>query len=110
MQQEQIVVNAIIDGEKITTEKLAPRENPARPNEIVGYYPINTREEAAKAIDSAANAFPGWAKTPMKERVERMRNAVQKIKDAAPEIAKLLSTEHGKPLYDAEGEIGVSLM
>ncbi len=110
MQQEQIVVNAIIDGEKITTEKLAPRENPARPNEIVGYYPINTREEATKAIDSAANAFPGWAKTPMKERVERMRNAVQKIKDAAPEIAKLLSTEHGKPLYDAEGEIGVSLM
>lgn len=110
MQQEQIVVNAIIDGEKITTEKLAPRENPARPNEIVGYYPINTREEDTKAIDSAANAFPGWAKTPMKERVERMRNAVQKIKDAAPEIAKLLSTEHGKPLYDAEGEIGVSLM
>jgi len=110
MPQEPIVVHAIIDGEKIKSEKLAPRENPARPDEIVGYYPVNTREEAARAIDSAYRAFPGWAETSVDERVERMRKAIQKIKDATPEIVKLLSREHGKPLYDAEGEIAVSLM
>lgn len=45
----------------------------------------------------------------MDERIERMRKAIQKIKDATPEIKELLSREHGKPLYDSDGEIGVSL-
>jgi acyl-CoA reductase-like NAD-dependent aldehyde dehydrogenase len=39
-----------------------------------------------------------------------MRKAIQKIKDHIPELSKLLSREHGKPLYDSEGEFAVSLM
>jgi len=110
MKQEQIVIDAIINGEKIKTEKQAPRENPTRPNEIVGYAPVNTREDAIRAIDSAHSAFPSWAEANIDERIDRMRKAIQKIKDATPEISELLSREHGKPLYDSEGEIGVSLM
>lgn len=109
MKQEQIVVDAIIDGKKIKSEKMAPRENPARPSEIVGYAPVNTREEAILAIDSAYNAFPSWAESAIDDRIERMKKAIQKIKDATPEITELLSREHGKPLYDSEGEVGVTL-
>lgn len=109
MEQKQIVVNAIIDGKKVKTEKLAPRENPTRPSEIVGYAPVNTREETILAIDSAHNAFPSWAENDIDDRIERMRKAIQKIKDATPEITELLSREHGKPLYDSEGEVGVTL-
>ncbi|MFD2682498.1 aldehyde dehydrogenase family protein [Bacillus seohaeanensis] len=110
MPNDQIVINAIINGEKIPSEKQEPRENPTHPSEIVGYAPVNTREETVRAIDAAHEAFPNWTETPIEERIKRMRRAIQKIKDATSEIAGLLSKEHGKPLYDSEGEIGVSLM
>ncbi|WEG14627.1 aldehyde dehydrogenase family protein [Pullulanibacillus sp. KACC 23026] len=110
MSEKPIVIEAIINGKKIKTEKQEPRENPAHPSEIVGYAPVNTREETIQAIDAAYDAFPSWAQTPVKDRVLRMRKAIQKIKDNIPDLSKLLSREHGKALYDAEGEFAVSLM
>lgn len=110
MSNEPVAIHAIINNEKVTTDKKLSRENPADPSEIVGYAPINTREEAIRAIEAASEAFPDWAETPIEERVERMNRAIKKLKDATPEVADLLSREHGKPLYDSEGEMGVSLM
>lgn len=110
MSNEPVVVHALINGKSVKTERKSPRENPSNPSEVVGYAPINTKEEAAQAIDAAQAAFPEWAATSIDERIERMQQAVQNLKDAAPEITQLLSREHGKPLYDAEGEIGVSTM
>lgn len=110
MSEQPIIIDAIINGEKIRTEKQDPRENPTHPREIVGYAPVNSREDTIKAIDAAYEAFPKWAETPVGDRVQRMRKAIQKIKDHIPELSKLLSREHGKPLYDSEGEFAVSLM
>ncbi|PLT35632.1 aldehyde dehydrogenase family protein [Bacillus sp. V5-8f] len=110
MADKPITVHAIINGEQVSTEKQYPRENPAKPEEIVGYAPINTKEDAISAIDAAYTAFKGWSQVAIEERVERMNRAIQKLKDAAPELSRLLSREHGKPLYDAEGEFAVSFM
>lgn len=110
MQTEPITIHAIIKGEKVPTEKQAPRENPTHPDEIVGYAPLNTKEETVLAIDAAYDALKGWAWTDVDERIERMERAIQKLKDATPEIATLLSREHGKALYDSKGEIAISIM
>ncbi|RFU61271.1 aldehyde dehydrogenase family protein [Peribacillus glennii] len=110
MADKPITVHAIINGERVSTEKQYSRENPTNPEEIVGYAPVNTKEEAISAIDAAHNAFKEWSNSSIDDRVERMKRAVQKIKDATPEISRLLSREHGKPLYDAEGEFAVSIM
>jgi acyl-CoA reductase-like NAD-dependent aldehyde dehydrogenase len=107
---EPIRIDAIINGEKHKAEKQAPRENPAYPEQIVGYSPLNTKEETIQAIDAADQAFTEWRDTSFDDRIKRMRRAIQKIKDKTPEIAKLLAREHGKALYDAKGEIAVSLM
>ncbi|WP_053220195.1 aldehyde dehydrogenase family protein [Virgibacillus senegalensis] len=109
MTEKQITIDAIINGQKFQAEKQAPRENPARPDEIVGYAPVNTREDTVRAIDAAHDAFPSWAESDMQDRIKRMKTAIQNIKERTPEIAELLSREHGKPLYDSKGEIGVSL-
>lgn len=45
----------------------------------------------------------------MEERIARMRSAIAKVKEATPEFVTLLSREHGKAKYDAEGEMFVSL-
>lgn len=107
---EPVSMYSIINGKKVTTEKRYTRENPSNLQEIVGYVPINTKEETVEAIEAAYQAFGTWKWTPVEERVERMRRAIGKIKDAIPELTRLLSREHGKPLYDAEGEFAVSLM
>jgi acyl-CoA reductase-like NAD-dependent aldehyde dehydrogenase len=110
MADHTITIHAIINGQKVTTEKNSPRENPTHPDEIVGFAPINTKEDTICAIDSAYNAFKSWAWTEVDDRIEMMQRAIKKLKDATPEIAKLLSREHGKALYDSEGEIAVSIM
>lgn len=107
---EQVIVNAIIDGEKFITEKRYAKENPANTSEIVGYGPINSREDAVRAIDAAYQAFPKWAETSLDERIERMTKAIEKLREATPEITQLLSREHGKPLYDGGGEMYVATM
>ncbi|WP_047150991.1 aldehyde dehydrogenase family protein [Aneurinibacillus tyrosinisolvens] len=107
---EPVVVHAIINGEYVPTENRYPRENPSNPSEIVGYGPLNTREETIRAIDAAEKAFHTWKNTALDERIERMQRAIQKIKVQTPELAQLLSREHGKALYDSHGEFAVSLM
>ncbi|UFJ42023.1 aldehyde dehydrogenase family protein [Brevibacillus humidisoli] len=107
---EPIIVHSIINGEKVLTEKRIPRENPSNGKEIVGYAPFNTKEETVAAIEAAYEAFGKWKWVPVEERIERMRRAIEKIKSAIPELSRLLSREHGKPLYDSEGEFAVSLM
>lgn len=109
MSDNPIIIDAYINGEKYKTEDKSPRENPTNPDEIVGYTPVNTREEAIEAIEVAFDTFTTWRETPIEERIKRMRSAIQKIKDASPELATLLSREHGKPVYDAQGEIYISL-
>jgi acyl-CoA reductase-like NAD-dependent aldehyde dehydrogenase len=107
---ETVTVHSIINGEKVGADKHAPRENPANPSEIVGYWPVNTREDAKRAIDAAAAAFPSWSATPLEERIERMRKATEKLRQAQDELIPLLCREHGKPLYDAGGEMFISAM
>jgi len=110
MTTEPITIHSIINGEKIETENKLPRENPTHPDQIVGYAPINSKEETIQAIDAAYEAFKSWAWSDVDDRIARMKKAIQKIKDSTEEIAELLSREHGKALYDAHGEIAVSLM
>ncbi len=108
--QEPVTVEALINGQPVTSFSQSAKENPTDPAEIVGYFPVTTKEQAVEAIEAAAGAFQTWKKTGIEERVTRMRRAIEKIRAAENEIVHLLCREHGKPLYDAHGEIYVSLM
>ncbi|GEO25013.1 aldehyde dehydrogenase [Alicyclobacillus acidoterrestris] len=107
---EPITVHAIINGEKVKTEKTYARENPSNPSEVVGYGPVNTREDAIRAIEAASEAFIPWARTSIDERIERVQRAIDRLQDSADTLVQLLSREHGKPLYDAGGEMFVTTL
>ncbi|MCL6445861.1 MAG: aldehyde dehydrogenase family protein [Alicyclobacillus sp.] len=107
---EPVVVPAIINGERVFTHDRYPRENPTNPEEIVGYGPVNTRHHAIQAIEAAAAAFPKWSQTDLDERIARMNRALERLKTASDELVPLLCREHGKPIYDARGEMFVSTM
>jgi succinate-semialdehyde dehydrogenase / glutarate-semialdehyde dehydrogenase len=56
------------------------------------------------AVNAAAEAGPGWAATPPRQRAEVLRRAWELMTERADEIATLISLENGKALTDAKGE------
>lgn len=64
-----------------------------------------TAQDAEKAIASAKAALKPWAAKTAKERCEIMRRWFDIVIEHEKELAELLSTEQGKPLAEALGEI-----
>lgn len=57
------------------------------------------------AIDSAAQAFPPWAATPPHVRARVMFRLRDLIERDADRLAAIITSEHGKVLSDAKGEL-----
>ena len=64
-----------------------------------------TPDDGAAAIDAAARAQDGWARTPPRERAEILRRAWQTITDRGEDLALLMTLEMGKPLAESRAEV-----
>lgn len=78
--------------------------NPAT-GERVGIIPAGGSEETKSAIDAAHHAFQDWSTLPAQERASYLMRWHDLIIDRIDELAKILTTEMGKPLPEARGEI-----
>jgi succinate-semialdehyde dehydrogenase / glutarate-semialdehyde dehydrogenase len=72
--------------------------------DVIAQVADGSVEDGLAAVEAAAAAGPGWAKTPPRERAEILRKAWALMTDRADEIATLISLENGKALPDAKGE------
>jgi succinate-semialdehyde dehydrogenase/glutarate-semialdehyde dehydrogenase len=61
--------------------------------------------DARAAADAAADAQPGWAGVPPRERAEVLRRCWELLVGRADELARLITRENGKVLAEARGEI-----
>ena len=76
---------------------------------LLSTVPMSSAEELNAAVASAKNAFEGWGKTPIKERVQvffRYRNLLEKNLD---ELTSLVSEENGKTYDEAKAEVEKSI-
>jgi len=78
--------------------------NPAN-GEIITAVADCDAEETEQAIEAAAKAFPLWSRKTAKERSAIMRNWFNLVTDNINDLALLMTTEQGKPLAEAKGEI-----
>jgi len=62
-------------------------------------------DDATAAIEAAGRAQESWAAVPARERAEILRRAYELLVYRADEIALLMTTEMGKPLAEARGEV-----
>ena len=53
------------------------------------------REDAKRAVDAAAAAFPAWSATPPGERRALLNAAADKLMEAAPDVAAIMTEEVG---------------
>ena len=61
--------------------------------------------DAVAALDAAAAAQAGWARTAPRVRGEILRKAFELVTERAEDFALLMSLEMGKPLAEALGEV-----
>jgi succinate-semialdehyde dehydrogenase/glutarate-semialdehyde dehydrogenase len=78
--------------------------NPAT-EEVVGTVPSAQAADVEDAVATAQRAFPAWAATDVEARAHILAKAAALIEEHAKELAPLLTSEQGKPIAEARGEI-----
>ena len=78
--------------------------NPAT-GDIAARVPLASKEETARAIASARAAFPAWAATPPLLRARVMFRFKEALDRHIDDLARIITSEHGKVLSDARGEV-----
>jgi alpha-ketoglutaric semialdehyde dehydrogenase len=79
--------------------------NPAHKGNVLGGFQVSTPEDARDAVAAAQAALPGWADTPAPARAQVLYRALEILGRRADELARTITTEEGKPLADARGEV-----
>ena len=78
--------------------------NPAR-GSVIARTPLSPATEVDTAVRAAAAAFPGWSETPPVVRARAMFRFAQLLEAQFEEIARLVTTEHGKTLAESRGSV-----
>jgi len=72
---------------------------------VIGSVPDMDAGDTENAVQAANAAFKSWRQTTAKERSSLLRSWYNLCVTHAEELATLLTTEQGKPLAEARGEI-----
>lgn len=105
MEQTKLdILRNFIDGTWEAEPDLMPAINPAT-GEKIAWLPKSSRETARRAIAAAKQARKGWASRPVWDRAAMCVAIADKIDGKREQIARVLSTEQGKPLPQAIGEV-----
>lgn len=96
-----------IDGSWVPSSSGATFEsrNPAT-GEVLGTVADAGAEDARKAVDAAKAAFASWSKLTAYQRSAHLYDAWRIMTERREELARLMTTEQGKPLRMARNEVG----
>jgi malonate-semialdehyde dehydrogenase (acetylating)/methylmalonate-semialdehyde dehydrogenase len=94
-----------IDGARVAGGRAtAPITDPSA-GKITKNVALGSAADVDKAVTAAARAFPAWAATPAPRRAAVMFRFKALIEQHADELARLITSEHGKVLSDARGSL-----
>src|SRR5258705_4655701 len=94
-----------IDGAWLGTPA-NPVTNPVNGVELAKVPKMSTAE-AIQAVEAAERAFPAWAKLTAKQRSNLLRKWFDLIIANREDLALILTSEQGKPLAEALGEVDI---
>ena len=97
---------AFIDGQWLDADsgQTIAVNNPAT-GEILGSVPKMGRAEPRRATEAAERALPAWRALTAKERAGKLRKWFELIMAHQEDLAVLMTSEQGKPLAEARGEV-----
>ncbi|MCX6906010.1 MAG: NAD-dependent succinate-semialdehyde dehydrogenase [Verrucomicrobia bacterium] len=97
-----------LNGEFVTSEPAWNVTNPASGEAFARISTID-RPRLVQVIADAHAAFVGWRQLTAKARGEFLRRIAAEVEQRRDEIARLLSSENGKPLAQSLGEVAVTV-
>lgn len=83
--------------------------NPAT-EQVICQVPLATAEDVDAAVKAARAAFGGWGDTSGAERARYLRDIAQGIENRKEELAVIESLDCGKPLREAQGDVGEAVV
>ncbi|MBO6227815.1 MAG: aldehyde dehydrogenase family protein, partial [Shewanella sp.] len=89
------------DAESKETVAIA---NPAT-GAVIASVPVMGQVETHAAIKAAEAALPAWRALTAKERGAKLRRWFELLNENSDDLALLMTTEQGKPLAEAKGEV-----
>jgi malonate-semialdehyde dehydrogenase (acetylating) / methylmalonate-semialdehyde dehydrogenase len=78
--------------------------NPAT-GEVTAQLALASEADVEAVIESAAAAFPAWRDTSLAKRTQVLFRFRELLNERKPELAAIITAEHGKVLSDALGEV-----
>lgn len=99
-------VKQLINGEFVDskTEQWIDLTDPAT-QEVIAKVPQTTDDEINEAVAAAKEAFKTWRKTPITTRARIFLTYQALIREHMDELAELLTSEQGKTIADARGDV-----
>jgi malonate-semialdehyde dehydrogenase (acetylating)/methylmalonate-semialdehyde dehydrogenase len=99
-------IGHFIGGKQVagTSGRKQPVYNPAT-GEIQAEVALASVDELRAAVENAKAAQPKWAATNPQRRARVFMKFVQLLNDNMDELARLLSSEHGKTVEDSKGDV-----
>ncbi len=73
--------------------------------ELIGKIHKASDEDVKNAVDSAEDAFDSWSSTPAPQRAKILFRAARMLEERKEELSCLLTTEMGKVLKEARGDV-----
>ncbi len=94
-----------INGRWLATEHTYKRFDPADLSRLTGTYALGSLEHVVRAYDAAEAACTEWAHTPAPMRSDVLRRAADLLEARVDEAAHRLTSDMGKAIRDARGEV-----
>jgi alpha-ketoglutaric semialdehyde dehydrogenase len=88
-----------------SSEEYFENRNPADWNDLIGKFPLSTKQDVDCAVESAKRGFEVWRRTPAPARGDVLRLVGDIMAKRKEEIADLMTREMGKPLQETRGDV-----
>jgi 1-pyrroline-5-carboxylate dehydrogenase len=99
----------VIGGKRFKTDEKIRSLNPARPAQVVGIHQKAGAEHAEQAMQAALRAFESWSRVSVNERVSRLLNVADIIRQRKFEFCAWLTYEVGKNWAEADADVGETI-
>jgi 1-pyrroline-5-carboxylate dehydrogenase len=94
----------VIGGERVKGSGTFESRNPAKPSEVVGRFQSGTREQAARAVEVAAETFKTWSRVPANERAAYLIEAARRMRERRHVFSAWMVLEVGKSWAEADAD------
>lgn len=103
-------IDHFIGGRRVSggSTATAPVYDPAK-GEVQAEVPLASGPVLDEAVTAAKDAYPAWRRTPLGRRSEILFEFRRLLHEHRDELARLVSSEHGKVVADAMGEVARGL-